>query len=140
MSKRHHNGDKKKNQKKIPEIFRELWDLNFVKWEENFIKNIEVSKIEKGVWPKIKIAIAYTDEKRTGMIKALLQKYEVPFSNVSIEPVPSGEKKESETKPGGAGSGLSLMARMNKPGGKENGRPNTGKNIGGRKLPPFHCI
>ena len=127
MSKRHHNKDKKANQEKVPGIFQDLWGFDFVE-SVGFLK-------VKGEMPKIRIVVARENENKVTLIKDLLQKYEFPFSNLKVDY--SGDKKESETKT--AGSSPSLMSRMNKPAGKGNGKPNTGKIIGGRKLPPFRC-
>lgn len=127
MSKRHHNKDKKESQEKVPEIFKDLWGFNF-------IEDIGFCKV-KGEMPKIRITVARENENKITLIKTLLQKYEFPFSNLKI--VISDSDKESEIKD--AGSGSSLMARTNKPSGKESGKLDIAKFMGGRKKPPFRC-
>lgn len=124
--KRHHNGEKKKNQEKIPEIFKDLWGFDF-------IEDIGFCKV-KGEIPKIRIIVARENENKITLIKDLLQKYEFPFSNLKI--VISGEKKESETKPGITGPGSSFTSIASKLGAKGNGKPNTGP----KKPPTFKCI
>lgn len=128
MSQRHRNKDKKRNQMKVPEIFKDLWGFDF-------IENIGFARI-KGETPKIRIVVAIENENKVALIKNLLLKYEFPFSNLKVDY--SGDKKESETKT--TESGHSLMSRMNKPAGKENGKLNIAKILGRRKLPPFKCI
>ncbi|MDO8554995.1 MAG: hypothetical protein Q7R75_00295 [bacterium] len=125
-SKRHHNKDKKKQQERIPDIFKDLWGFDF-------IEDIGFCKI-KGEMPKIRITVARENENKITLIKDLLQKYEFPFSNLKI--VISGDKKESETKPGITGPGPSFASVANKFGSKGNGKPNTGP----KKPPPFKCV
>ncbi len=78
------NRDRQEN---IPEIFKDLWGFNF-------IEELSFSKVKNEMWPKIRIVVACENENKVKMIRALLQKYEFPFSNLKI--VSNGEKKESE--------------------------------------------
>ncbi|MEK7462968.1 MAG: hypothetical protein AAB621_01200 [Patescibacteria group bacterium] len=123
MSQRHRNKDKKENQMRVPEIFKDLWGFDF-------IEDIGFAKV-KNEMPKIRITVARENEGKIEMIKTLLQKYEFPFSNLKI--VISGDKKESETNT--AGHHPSIMLKANKIATK----PTMGK-LGERKLPPFKCI
>ena len=125
MSKRHHNKDKKDNQERIPEIFKDLWGFDF-------IESVSFLKV-KGEMPKIQIIVARENEGKVALVKDLLGKYEIPFSNLKTEY--RGGKKESETKPGITGPGPSFMSVVDKLS-KKGGKPSTG---GPRKLPPFHC-
>ena len=127
----------KKNRKRldsVSEIFKFLWGFNLS--HENFIKEIHLLQIKKEIWPKIKLIVDREDKEKKDAIKAVILKYGFPSDH--LEFVISGDKKGSETKT--TESDPSPMAGMNKPAGKENGKPNIAKILGGRKLPPFKCI
>lgn len=116
-----HNKEKRERSEDVPEIFKDLWHFNF-------IEEINFSKVKNEIWPKIRIVMACEDENKVKMIKALLQKYEFPFSNLKI--VFNSEKNGSETckeKPESA-------PKKDVPGNK----PKMVFKVSGRgKLPPF---
>jgi len=125
----------KKNRKRlgsVSEIFRFLWEFNLS--HENFIKEIHISQIKKEMWPKIKLMVDCEDKEKKDVIRAVILKYGFPSDN--LEFVFSGDKKESETKPGITGPGPSFASVANKLGSKGNGKPNTGP----KKPPTFKCI
>ena len=130
MSHRHRNKDKKEKQERVPDIFKDLWGFDF-------IESVSFSKV-KGEMPKIRIVVARENEHKVALIKDLLLKYEFPFSNFKTDW--SGDKKESEPKTNISGPGPSFMSVVDKLSKKGNGKPNSGKNPGGNKRPPFKCI
>ena len=79
-----HDKEKKERLENVPEIFKVLWELSFV-------EEISMTRVKNEVWPKIHIVISCEDENKVKMIRALVQKYEFPFSNLKI--VPDGSKK-----------------------------------------------
>ncbi|MHB9019958.1 MAG: hypothetical protein ACYC3G_03780 [Minisyncoccota bacterium] len=119
-----HNKDKKERSEDVPEIFKDLWHFNF-------IEEISFSKVKNEIWPKIRIVMACEDENKVKMIKALLQKYEFPFSNLKI--VSHGEKNGPETckeKPEPSPSNKVL-----------GNKPKIQFKVSGRgKLPPFKTV
>jgi len=115
-----HNRERKNHVENVPEIFKDLWGFNFV-------EELSFSKVKNEMWPKIRIVVACEDENKIKMLKALLQKYEFPFSNLKI--VSNGEKvkecpeKEKAEPAKKSGSGISKLFKVN----------------GRGKLPPFKC-
>jgi hypothetical protein len=104
-----HNKERKERMEDVPEIFKDLWGFNFVE-EVNFYK------VKNETWPKIRLVVSNEDENKVKMIRALLQKYEFPFSNLKIvsnsnkkeEPDPQ-IKPETDTKPPAAGNKSKLF-------------------------------
>lgn len=82
-----HNKERKERLEDVPEIFKDLWGFNFVE-EVNF------SKVKNEIWPKIRLVVTSEDENKVKMIRALLQKYEFPFSNLKIVSNTTDNKKE----------------------------------------------
>ncbi len=83
-----HNKERKERLEDVPEIFKDLWGFNFV-------EEITFSKSKDEMWPKIRVVVTCEDENKIKMLKALLQKFEFPFSNLKI--VSNSDKKEVTT-------------------------------------------
>jgi|GEM_PF-2192693 len=118
-----HNKEKRERLENVPEIFKDLWGFNFV-------EEINFSKVKNEIWPKIRVVVSCEDENKVKMIRALLQKYEFPFSNLKI--VSNGEKKGQE-----------VCKEKPEPGPKSEvagNKPKISFKVNGRgKLPPFKC-
>ena len=87
-----HNKERKERAGDVPEIFHDLWNMSFVT-ELNF------SRAKGELLPKIRVTIDGESEEKVKALKALLQKYEFPFSNLKIVSSPDKKEAAAEEKP-----------------------------------------